>query len=517
MNMKTKHIVIITLNLILAFVLIFLERLQITDILLIYPLVLIPSFVLVNIEFLFRRKQTYSKFLLDKLFFNLGFIIVLYSAVFFFTQPKYIAKDKAIDDLNFMIKTLENVHPDIYHSIRKDSFLIIFNQEVDALPKKVSELEFFKICARLNAHFKTGHTRPMENLLTSNHLFKNVFPYELKIIDERLFITNDLSIFKSVPIGSEVIELNGKKVAQLIDEWSELASYESIVNRNNRIANPGHIGMWNNYKSYTLKYKDYNNQKIKEKIINGGIVTTIASSIKLHGKKRNNFVYKELSPEIGYIGFFSCMDLESYKDFFLSSFKKLKSKEIKHLIIDIRDNGGGYSVIADDLMQYIFHQPHNELDSGIVKVSDELIATGKVKDKLWFVEKPEVGKTYTRKPGLRELKNYPDRFNGNTYLLTNSGTFSAGQGFASAYRCYGNGIIIGEETGGATVNFGDVHIFELPNSGLKMMTSWEQAFSACGKDNHRGVIPDFIVENSISDYINGTDRILDFTLDLINN
>jgi hypothetical protein len=86
-----------------------------------------------------------------------------------------------------------------------------------------------------------------------------------------------------------------------------------------------------------------------------------------------------------------------------------------------------------------------------------------------------------------------------------------------AFSCYGEGTIIGEETGGVTVSFGDIHVFKLPNTGLKIMTSWEQAFGSCGIDNQRGVIPDYIVKNSIEDYINHTDRVLEFTLNLIND
>ncbi len=100
--------------------------------------------------------------------------------------------------------------------------------------------------------------------------------------------------------------------------------------------------------------------------------------------------------------------------------------------------------------------------------------------------------------------------------MIDNGTFSAGQGFASSYACYGNGITIGEETGGVTVNFGDVHMFYLPNTNLKIMTSWEQAFSACGVDNQRGIIPAYIVSNLIDDYLQGNDKVLDFTIDLIN-
>lgn len=48
------------------------------------------------------------------------------------------------------------------------------------------------------------------------------------------------------------------------------------------------------------------------------------------------------------------------------------------------------------------------------------------------------------------------------------------------------------------------------------MTSWEQAFSSYGIDNQRRVIPDFELKNSIEDYVDNKDRVLEFTLSLIN-
>lgn len=85
----------------------------------------------------------------------------------------------------------------------------------------------------------------------------------------------------------------------------------------------------------------------------------------------------------------------------------MKNKGIEHLIIDVRDNGGGYNIITAWLEQYIFHQPHSDTDSTIVKVSNELIATGKVKMKLAHIKDVEAGKVYTIISGLRPLKELP--------------------------------------------------------------------------------------------------------------
>lgn len=486
------------------------------DILFLYLLFLILTLIVISIEYLVKKSISFRDLIKSKVLGHLLSVVFILCFFGYYKSAKPIAKETAISDLNFMIESLEKIHPDIYHVISRDSFLVEFKNEIDNMPIKISELEFYKICARLTSHFRTGHTKPFTHL-KSQFIFGREFPYETKIIDDRLFVVKNLSIFSPVPVGSEIVEINNKNINQLIEEWSKLVSYEHQAFRNHLITQPINIGVWNDFKSFKIKYIDFKSQKIKINRVSGSIQSNIISLIKSQKGKPEELQYKELAADIGYIGFFACMDLENYRSFFQSTFREINTSEIEHLIIDIRDNGGGFSLIPEELMQYIFHQPYNEIDSAITKVSDELIATGKVKEKLGDLKNVEVGKSYTRIPGLRQLREEPLRFQGNTYLLTNTATFSAAQGFASTFRCYGVGPIIGEETGGATVNFGNIHIFRLPHTGKQIMTSWEQAFSSCGEDNQRGVIPDYIVKNSIEDYINNTDAVLEFTLNMINN
>jgi C-terminal processing protease CtpA/Prc len=475
----------------------------------------VPALFFINLEYLFRRKVSYAQFLKNKLFSNFIILIFIFGLVIYSTTTRYIPKSKAINDLEFMMQSLENIHPDIYNFISKDSFLVQFNRVASDLPESISETDFHKACARLTSYFGTGHTKPMPNLIGKRMqlIFKRAFPYRTIIIDNRLFVTDNLCLINRIPVGSEITEINGKEINQLIIELSQLVSYENDAFRNSQITQPFNIGLWNNFKQFNIKYKEYVSNEIKEIRAQGGIFSNMYSFITLQKPKK--LFFNQISPEIGYIGFFDCHDLKDFQEFFKSTFSELKNKGISNLIIDIRANGGGHTEIGAELMQYIFQQPFKEIDSAIVKVSNELIATGKVVQKLGR-DKKEVGKTYTRILEPYQLRDNPFRFMGKTYLLTDIGTFSAGQVFASVYKCYGNGIIIGEETGGITVSFGDVHFFDLPNTGIRIMTSWEKAYSACGVDNRRGVIPDYIVSNSLDDYIEKRDKVLEFTANLIN-
>ena len=160
--MKTKHVVIIIANLVLLALLLLFERLQLKDVVFIYLLVFVFVFIFSNIEYLFRRrKHRYGAFIIGKLYVNSIITIFLLGIVLFITRPKYVSKEAAVSDLQYMIKTLENVHPDIYHVYPKDSFVLQLNQEIERLPGRITELEFYKTCARLTSFFRTGHTRPM--------------------------------------------------------------------------------------------------------------------------------------------------------------------------------------------------------------------------------------------------------------------------------------------------------------------------------------------------------------------
>ncbi|OFY39088.1 MAG: hypothetical protein A2X18_09345 [Bacteroidetes bacterium GWF2_40_14] len=513
--MKKKHWIVLTSHLLLIVFLILNGNLLFKDIICVYLLILIPALLFINLEYLFRRNVTYAQFLKDKLFTNFIILILIFGLVIYSTTTRYISKSKAINDLEFMMQSLENIHPDIYDFISKDSFLVQYNRITSELPVSISETDFHKTCARLTSYFGTGHTTPIANLIGKRMqlIFKRVFPYRTRIIDNRLFVTDNLCLINRIPVGSEITEINGKEINQLMIEWSQLVSYENDAFRNSQITQPFNIGLWNNFKQFNIKYKEYGSNEIKEIRAQGGIFSNMYSFFMLQKPKK--LFFNQISPEIGYIGFFDCHDLKDFQEFYKSTFSELKNKGITNLIIDIRANGGGHTEIGAELMQYIFHQPFKEIDSAIVKVSNELIATGKVDKKLGR-DKKEVGKTYTRVLEPYQLRDNSLRFTGKTYLLTDKGTFSAGQVFASAYKCYGNGIIIGEETGGITVSFGDIHIFDLPNTGIKIMTSWEKSYSACGVDNRHGVIPDYIISNSLDDYIEKRDKVLEFTINLIN-
>lgn len=108
---------------------------------------------------------------------------------------------------------------------------------------------------------------------------------------------------------------------------------------------------------------------------------------------------------------------------------------------------------------------------------------------------------------LLQLRDNPLRFNGNVYLLTSNYTFSSATDFAWAFKYFRTGIIVGKETGGSTVCFGDLVGQILNNTKLKFGISWKKFYGYGASDEDvTGVIPDYQVDPK---------KAMDFTINLI--
>ena len=120
------------------------------------------------------------------------------------------------------------------------------------------------------------------------------------------------------------------------------------------------------------------------------------------------------------------------------------------------------------------------------------------------------GKGQFKKPHEPSL-----RFTGSTYVLISHPTFSSASNFASAVECFEIGTLIGEETSGYKDHYGQVLPFQLPNSRMPGQVSTAHFLTACGKPDDQGVLPDHEVKQKPEDTAKGVDTVLQFTLDFI--
>ena len=480
-------------------------------------LVIIPASILYLLILLFKRiryKGFISKFLLLACVLQ----ILVISFIFLSVKSRDVSRTELISDIDYSIDMMEDVHPNLYSEISKEDFYSKADSIKSSLPEQISDIESYKVMAKLFATIKDGHTGVISvwNYFSKNisYAFRKTLPYKFEIENERIFVSKNYFYRNTIPIGSEIIKINGKPSSQCINEVSKLFSYENIPFRNYRLQDPMIWGLWNNFKDFEISYIAPNSKEVRNIKSSGGIVSKI---IFMNNSKAlgSNYNYKTISCNIGYLEFNAFKDLDKFEVFLDSTFNIVKENNVTDLIIDIRKNGGGHSDLAIELMQYISKTNFQIFDSGITKISQELIN----KKKLSWIDSTKriIGTIYSSvDTTTTKLRKNSLRYKGRCYLLTSGNSFSSATALASMFQCYNVGKIIGTETGGLTVCYGDVYDFKLSKTKINMGVSCKKYFFACGVDDRRGVIPDYNIKNSFEDDRNNVDKVLEFTVDLIN-
>ncbi len=201
-------------------------------------------------------------------------------------------------------------------------------------------------------------------------------------------------------------------------------------------------------------------------------------------KSEDHFTYGIINDTIGYIHY------EKFKNgsYFNEIIRFFKEKEVKKIIIDIRDNRGGQAEIAQNMIGY-------------------------------FIEKPTIVGYIIHKNGVKhsnysakiELKAEPKSlyFDKSVRVLTNRKSYSASSYFAGMMNHLPNVKLVGQITGGGG---GAAASFELPNGWVVGITS---NFFLDAKNSHieNGVKPIIEIENSSADIVNQQDKMLETTID----
>ena len=512
-----KKIIGISLVIILVSYFLFLSKYLVIEE--IAGLYLIPIIIVLTISsFLFFIRHTktikYKIFIFNSLSVACILQILIISLILWSAASRYCTHEQVISDIDYAIKVMEETHPNLYANISKKDFYHKTDSIKKSLPEKVSNTEAYKTLGKIFSQIKDGHTGVGGNFfIQSNALWGKIPPFKFVIKNDKLFVSKNYFYRNSIPIGSEILKINGKPIYQCLQEICQLFSYENIHLRNATLQNPLIWGVWNDFTDFEITYKTSTTKTIKTIKSSGGIISKILSIIE-NNSSSTNYNYKTISGNIGFIKFNSFTNLDKFKAFLVSTFREIKNKGINNLIIDIRKNGGGNSSLGDELLQFISKTDFRMYDSCLIKISNELLTKESLKD--IDSTKRKIGTIYNDSDTSKtKLRINPLKFNGQTYLLIGGNTFSSASDFAAAFQCYNIGKIIGTETGGLQTCFGDIYIFELPNTKIEMSVSCKKWVNACGIDNGRGVIPDYIIENSFEDDQKGIDRAMEFTINLI--
>ena len=465
-------------------------------------------------------------------------------------DKKLFTHEEVHEDYLIFRKTLETTYPSLYRFTDSLNITKYLDDQLELLDRSMTELEFYKIivltCSRINDEhiIPTPSKIYYQSLRNSNHYF----PFSLKIIDRRLFIFKSFNLQDKLPIGSEVLSINGHSVEEILNILLPTIPSDGYIQTFN-IRHLEDYSMTQNQNLFDLNYPIFiesaDSFKIefihpeaksrKQIVLIAGLDFTEYN--KFYSERigyKAPLEFKYLKNEIAYLRISSFLKYhrdnfkQDFYNLYDSIFRQLNQKGTKNLILDLRNNEGGDGT-GEKLLTYLLTKPYRHFDfteekfTGYAAVVDYL-ENGK---DLFFVDsivyRANTGmfrlkkEYYNYLPLLNEQKPDKNHYNGKLYVLINGASGSMASVVSSFLKANQRSIFIGEESGGTMEGNTSLAYARLllPNTKIRIEIPLTKTVHYVNFIKGRGVFPDYYVVPKIEDVINGIDTELNFTLDLI--
>jgi hypothetical protein len=133
---------------------------------------------------------------------------------------RLISPDKLKEDIDFFVRTLEEVHPDPYSLISKKAFYQKVKNLKESITEPQTRRQFFVSFAPLVKSIQDGHTdvlRPRGELEGYRNTGGRFFPLSVEIEGTQLFIVNNFSNSNTkITAGREIQAINGIPADSLV-------------------------------------------------------------------------------------------------------------------------------------------------------------------------------------------------------------------------------------------------------------------------------------------------------------
>jgi hypothetical protein len=443
------------------------------------------------------------------------------------------------NDLDQLFVRLGNIHPNLYANIEKDSIEHYRVAVSKNLNHPMTSLVFWKLVAPLVTRFKDGHTSLYFPYQFRQDYLDNggtIFPFEVSIDGDRIFVAKNYALDSLLIVNSEILSINSILSNEILHELRKYQGGERLPFVNLNIEKRFKLWLWAIFgyeENFQIDFISDFDGKSYCKQFSGITLNEFRSFQDSVQTVQSPYSYNKPGNEIGLIDFRRMVEPGRFKKFLKSTFTNIQHDSIHSLIIDIRRNGGGDSRLVDDLFKYTTDKPYTQAVKMDIKVSKEARQFLKRKYLKWYMYplyplayfyppvKPlffgKIGRIEELEFQLQKPKNNSLFFEGDVYLLIGPNTFSSANILADMIKCYQIGTVIGEETGGLTIAFGDIIPFQLSNTKLNGGCSFKKFYHPCGKSDGHGVIPDIEVKQNAADLKKGIDTVMEFTIEYIKN
>lgn len=465
-------------------------------------------------------------------------------------QPRIIPPEDARADVALLRRGIETIHPGLYRYVSKRDIDAAFARLEAAASRQITEFALHAEIALMLATIRCDHTKAeMSDAMTSYRRTNPThLPFRFRLIEGRMIVISNNGQLSSPPVGSEILTVNGMTVPSLMLKLGKTVAYDGDTDQAIavKLGDDSDL-MGDDFNEYYPSFFGFPSEwQIGWKQIGGAAIAqstlkpiTFDSWVKLDapdGDYRNEF-YKSVTWRMsGKVARLKIDTFVNYRNpvqptaFLGGFFKSMKSAGIEHLILDLRNNGGGSEDVSIALGRYLFNKPFlwsKPVRYKTVRVGDlsQYIETWGDREErfnppLSLFEKTRDG-WFERIPVrttpedsddqstvVQQLAS-DDRFTGKLTVLSGPQNGSGGTRTIAQLKEKAGATIIGEDSSGSAEGptSGSIFLLKLPKSGLKVRIpeAWNRTNIVSWVPN-KGVPVDHLVVPTLADFQAGRDR-----------
>lgn len=416
--------------------------------------------------------------------------------------------EKQQEDFNQAVSQIKKRDLGLYRFISAEQFQNHADSLYSTLVPGATTIEFYQKLSELLVPVQERHlsvkgftkkSKTGEYLTSEEHKILPIMPYFTN--DSAYIIRHAWVEDSTIALPSKLLSINGQDVDTI---YNKMAQY---INADHGSTTWKPFEIRNNFSGMYYSFVDTTSQFIIEwEDDQGEVKTTEEEGIpaKVYGdsilnQSKRIYGVKKLNPPLSVkyfqdantaylkIGSFSKPRLKfedevyAFKRITKDFFEEVDKKEIEHVIIDLRNNTGGKVKLLAYLLAYVQNNK-----------KPEVMYNYKRKHRLWWGYAE--GKTKTK----RQKK---DHFDGELYILTNGGSYSASVMFSTVAKQKANAFIAGETPGGRPdgTTAGSFREIQLKHSDIVLRIP-ETIMNYVVPDEEFNLIPDLPIEKDVSDY-----------------
>jgi hypothetical protein len=460
---------------------------------------------------------------------------------------KKFSRDQLRKDFGLFRTSLEKIHPALYRYTSRRQMDSIFGNTYEALPDTMAYKTFYKLLASINSHIHCQHTAVAPKIQDLELIRKEakMFPYEIMWDFEpaKAYAISDVSNEGGIKPGTEIVAIGGQPIQAIYDTLIKylFADGYNVTSKQVRLV-PFDFQHW--YYFFIGRPDTFD----IDFLVNGVTLKKKVAALTIDEYHRNAAKYiRKTDPDIQRIikyyrpkqklkpyrleflsGSTALLTLNEYGslEFIEEAFIKIKNKKAKNLIIDVRQNRGGWDNFGFELFSYLIKSPARYYDSLYTTITDiDFLLKHTEKDSAWYKASKHLWWSDSKplpnslSEGLSLIQPKQHRFEGDVYVLMTGKSMSTTAEFTAATHYNNLATFIGEESGGAYEggNGADFATVVLPNTGLSLnipLAKYVMATSTEKFTGH-GTIPHHQIRRTVKDFLQLKDPAMELALKLI--